>query len=352
MENNDLNPLTEGKSFQKEFKTDKNKTYLINFTLDDSIEIEAHEINDLKSKSFSNKFSFQEIRINKYFLQFDSLNEIFDELNEFIKDDNIYKILIEENENNLKIKIQLPVHRNREITFDLKLQNKVDNVKINYLIQLINKQNKEISDLKSEITQLKAEDNQFRNEINDLKGKLKILWEKYNEYQNVNSKIISENEYKILKEWINPLKKIKAKLLYRLSENGDNKTTFHELCDDKGPTLTLFQVKDGKKVGIYTPLSWNTHSGNKFDEDTFIFNLNKSKKYKKSESHIASIYCDSSYGPRAIYFGCGNTNSMKTITHGRDINEFYARGSEILPSNNQDKTYDLLETEVYQVIIE
>ena len=31
MEDNDLNPLTEGKSFTKEIKTDKNNIYLITF---------------------------------------------------------------------------------------------------------------------------------------------------------------------------------------------------------------------------------------------------------------------------------------------------------------------------------
>ena len=84
-----------------------------------------------------------------------------------------------------------------------------------------------------------------------------------------------------LKNWINPSKKIKAELLYRLSDNADNSSTFHELCDNKGPTLTLFHVNDGNIVGIYTPLSWDSSSEWKKDMETFIFNLNKNQKYKK-----------------------------------------------------------------------
>ena len=34
------------------------------------------------------------------------------------------------------------------------------------------------------------------------------------------------------------------------------------------------------------------------------------------------------------------------------INEFYIGGSEILPSDNQTKSFDLIETEVYKIIIE
>ena len=44
---------------------------------------------------------------------------------------------------------------------------------------------------------------------------------------------------------------------------------------------------------------------------------------------------------------------MKSIRHwGKSINDYYDKGSEILPSNNQAKTYDLIEVEVYKIIIE
>ena len=38
--------------------------------------------------------------------------------------------------------------------------------------------------------------------------------------------------------------------------------------------------------------------------------------------------------------------------YGSDINKYYDNGSDILPSNNEKKYYDLLETEVYKIIIE
>ena len=128
----------------------------------------------------------------------------------------------------------------------------------------------------------------LENEIIDLKEKIKILrsFKEEKEKENIlnlNSKIIGENnEYnKSLKKWINRSKKIRAELLYRLSENDNQISVFHELCDNKGPTLTLFHVNNGNKVGIYTPLSWDTSRNWKSDMETFIFNLNKNQKYKK-----------------------------------------------------------------------
>ena len=116
--------------------------------------------------------------------------------------------------------------------------------------------------------------------------------------------------------------------------------------------MTLFHVNDGNKVGIYTPLSWDSKSEWKNDMETFIFNLNKNQKYKKLKSY-GSVYRLSSNGPTTADSGCYSVNSMKSIKHwGNEINIFYDKGSEILPSNNQTKTYDLLETEVYKIIIE
>ena len=217
----------------------------------------------------------------------------------------------------------------------------------NDLTQLVIKQNKEIADLK--------------NELKDIKEKLNILWKEREEKEkrnkqisNLNSKIINENEKykKLLKTWINPLKKIKAELLYRLSENGDKFSTFHELCDNKRPTLTLFHVNDGNKVGIYTPLSWDSMSGWKNDNDTFIFNLNKEQKYKKINSNY-SAYCNSTYGPYTAQFGCHSSAKKSIVHYASAINSYYENGSDILPSNNQHiKYYDLLETEVYKIIIE
>ena len=318
------------------------------------------------------------MRDNNYFLQYDSINEIFEEIKDRIYDN---KSTLIEKENNLIIEIIFP--KNNKTIFELKsnINNNIENY--NKLTDIIIKLNEEMNNIKNEIVNLKNNEVALKNEINQLKNeniqlnneniqlknnesklenkiielkeKLNILWEENKIINNLDSKIINGNERynENLKNWINPSKKIKAKLLYRLSENGDKFSTFHKLCDNKGPTLTLFHVNDGNIVGIYTPLSWDSYSDWKNDINTFIFNLNKNQKFKKLVND-GSIKCVSSYGPWTSDFGCRHINlSTSSITHKSNlINDYYDKGSEILQSNNQEKIYDLIETEVYKIIIE
>ena len=382
---------TSEKSFQIELSSDKNNSYSIEFNLNNYIEITANQINNIIHKSYSNKYSFEEIREAKFFLKFDTFSEILDEIKDRI-DNN--KIILKENDNILILNIPLP--DDQEIIFELNPIIKNNNDRLDELTDLIIKLNTEINNIKDEeianlkreindmkekevlltndntqlkndINLLKKENNQLnkdnaqlknnetqlKEEITELKEKLNILWETRRYITNLDSKIINENkEYnESLKNWIDPSKKIKAELLYRLSENGDDKKTFHELCDNKGPTLTLFHVNDGNIIGIYTPLDLDSNSLWKNDMDTFIFNLNKNQKYKKLKEDC-SIYCMFAYGPYTAGFGCDHNNSMKSIIYlGNDINKYYDKGSEILPCNNQEKAYDLIETEVYKIMI-
>ena len=55
------------KTFEIELTTDKNNSYKVIFTLANSIEIIANQINDIIHKSYSSKYSFEEIKDNEYF---------------------------------------------------------------------------------------------------------------------------------------------------------------------------------------------------------------------------------------------------------------------------------------------
>ena len=78
----------------------------------------------------------------------------------------------------------------------------------------------------------------------------------------MDSIIIDNNNYNsILKNWINPNKKIRANLLYWLSRDGAEISAFHEKFDNKGPTLNLFHLKIGDKIGFYFDDSFDSNSG-------------------------------------------------------------------------------------------
>jgi len=64
-------------------------------------------------------------------------------------------------------------------------------------------------------------------------------------------------------------------MLYRGSEHGWMCKDFHNRCDNKGPTISLFKVKDGDCIGGYTKEHWqNLFNGKYFiDSDAMLFNL-------------------------------------------------------------------------------
>ena len=50
---------------------------------------------------------------------------------------------------------------------------------------------------------------------------------------------------------------------------------FHERCDDKGPTVSLFRTDDDQVLGGFTAASWGSGGVHVTDENAFLFNLSK-----------------------------------------------------------------------------
>jgi len=191
----DEGPLTLEKSFQLELLSDKNNSYSLEFNLNSCIEIIANQINNIINKSYSNKYSFEEIRETKYFLQFDTFSEILDEIKIRI-DSN--KIVIKENENKLIINVPLPSTKNKEIIFELNPIIKSNNERLNDLTDLIIKLNTEMNKIKNENMQSKNE------EIINLKNEIKQLNDKYNNLEKKEIQLNNENTQ--LKKEINNFK--------------------------------------------------------------------------------------------------------------------------------------------------
>ena len=50
---------------------------------------------------------------------------------------------------------------------------------------------------------------------------------------------------------------------------------FHELCDNKGPTLSIIKLEHDQVFGLYTEIAWKTHNG-KIQEsiaNSFLFKV-------------------------------------------------------------------------------
>lgn len=216
------------------------------------------------------------------------------------------------------------------------------NEKIKELYLIINEQKEELINLK--------------NEFNIFKNEMKLLLKNY--ISNMDSLIIDNNNHNsILKNWINPNLEIRANLLYRKSRDGPEISTFHRLCDNKGSTLTLFHLKNEEKIGFFINESFDSYSGWKKDDNCFIFNLNQNKKYKKNFTSPkifikSSFLCQKNCGPSVANLGCNVEENLNFIYHSVEfIDNNFINGKKILPSENDEEGYEVIETEIFQIII-
>ena len=68
------------------------------------------------------------------------------------------------------------------------------------------------------------------------------------------TQIVNQQYDRYLKEWLGC--EYKWKLIYRASEHGSTIQSFHECCDDKGPTVVVIKLYNGWIFGGYTTQTW------------------------------------------------------------------------------------------------
>ena len=69
-----------------------------------------------------------------------------------------------------------------------------------------------------------------------------------------NTQLVNEQYDSKLREWVG---NYKWKMIYRSSEHNYTGKSFHEYCDDKGPTLIVIKSSGGWIFGGYTTQSWS-----------------------------------------------------------------------------------------------
>ena len=173
---------------QKIFKiiSDKENEYIVTFKNIESTSllIEAQLDDENDENYFEAEFTLDEIKENKAFLSYDTIDEILEELFPLIDEDKIH--FIEEEGNNIKIIFDLPLKKYQSLEFLLSEKKETRDEKIDKLYNIIIAQNKEIKDLKSN--------------LNEVMNFLKILDEKISNIDNENKiilgKIKNEEELK------------------------------------------------------------------------------------------------------------------------------------------------------------
>ncbi|XP_068706842.1 uncharacterized protein [Montipora foliosa] len=117
-----------------------------------------------------------------------------------------------------------------------------------------------------------------------------------------------------LSEWLKPVSQSNSswKLCWRASRDGWKSSTFHSLCDGKGPTVTIIKVNQ-YIFGGYASISWGSQSCSySYDATAFLFSLRNKPGWapttltqtgRYSSSRAYSIYDCNTRGPT---FGGGH----------------------------------------------
>jgi hypothetical protein len=111
-------------------------------------------------------------------------------------------------------------------------------------------------------------------------------------------KILPNTRCKITKEMCAFLfkllgnKPITLTLLYSGHLHGWMHKDFHDRCDSKGSTVSLFQIEQGDCIGGYTSQCWESEWKMKADSSAFLFNLTRSRHFP-SKATGKDIFCGS-----------------------------------------------------------
>ncbi|XP_015778011.1 PREDICTED: fibrillin-1-like [Acropora digitifera] len=91
------------------------------------------------------------------------------------------------------------------------------------------------------------------------------------------SVIIGDNQtyFGMLSNWLKPVVQVNGQwiLCWRASLHGWATATFHSLCNNKGPTVTIVKDTNNSIFGGYTSISWETSLLWKNDSKAFLFSL-------------------------------------------------------------------------------
>ena len=264
-----------------EIKYNKKESYEIdsngkkyNFKISNNVSIiffEIEEINAFPKQEFNIHLNLEQLcKINKFFLQFDNLNEISDSIKKIIDNKNAK---IEKREKEMILTLINPMNQKE---FNLSLPLKENDIKA------------EISSLNSYVIQLNEKYENLDKRVKYLEKKIEEICSVKQQSQTkeksaepsemfCNSSIVKNDEIDLICSWMEKMPK-KFKLLLDSRFDNDLTSTFYNKCNQKYPTIIFVKSNDGYRFGGYTSIFW-PKDGYKNDIKSFLFSLDFKKKY-------------------------------------------------------------------------
>ena len=342
----DLNKIIETKetiienppSNTKTFKLNSNITnneYRITFeNQTEKLYLFAIQSETIPEKKYETEITLDEIKNNKFFSMCEDFNSFMNQINWFIDQK---KCEVNENDQNLTLKIYLPINTIKEIIFTMKL--KIKNTEEN------------IQELFKQIQTLKNEDQRNKRLIKLLLEKINVLEKKINNNNNKKEKIegLNSKEIKEICKWIDNInyKNIKLELIFSKIKHKGNAKKFHKLCDHIKGTIIIYETENNNKFGGFTSMSWNDYSGEKKDKYSFLFNLNTFKKYEQKIEGNGAIYCSKS-GP--IF---GNSNVFDIGIENESLDNGFIRVNNYINNIsdlNSEEKFKIKDIKVYKIL--
>ena len=316
-------------------------------TTHSNLSIKARNLSKVENGFYYFEDSKENIyKLDRYFLVYETLEEIKDNIIETLKDQDNFEIKqVKDNEIKLILKIQIG-KKIKNIEFSLTKKEIAKDDLINVLIDKINLLENKINEYEElfgeEIKERKKIYHLF-NEFKETKSKVLNKIKDYNFIINNISKQLSLNENQ----------NIKLTLIYQASKDGMKAESFHKFCDYKGPTLTIIKTKNNIKFGGYLNIEWKSQGGDTYDKKAFIFSLDRMKIYLNNGGCATNFSTD-----RGPYFGYAiniyndftesGKHCVRTLVDMKDSWNNVANDYEL---NGFKEYFDIEEIEVFKVLL-
>ena len=253
------------------------------FIEDNSLVIDITEDDSTPSINYTSKLSLSDlVSKSNYFKIFDSIEAIIPDMRKLSKEN---KIKIRKEKNLIKLTLITGLEAVKQIELNIPQAEMDQKRVIADLCEKINELNKEIKILRS----MYISEEQLKKNL---------------ESKNI---FLDKKEKKMVYDWIlkrmkSEGKRVEMELLYKMKTQGnDSSSTFHNLCDGKGPTIVLIRTDRGFRFGGFTTQNWscNSSGSNVNDPNAFLFSLEYKEQYLISDRTNGNnaIYNYSSYGP-------------------------------------------------------
>ena len=166
-----------------------------------------------------------------------------------------------------------------------------------------------------------------------------------------------ENEYlQKLYEWTGYKG---MELIYRGTRDGSDCNSFHNKCDNQGPTIVLCKNEKGNIFGGYASISWTSDNNYHNADESFVFTLTNihgtaPTKYTDKKYPQYAVYHGNDRGPS---FGGGhdigicnnflNVNSYSSL--GRSYQDVLGKGYSIFSGDANTGNFKVKELEVFKL---